>query len=169
MSKPKIAGMLVGLAFLVVVVGWASTAPYLSNSGLGRTPGIMIGGTITPAMDDFSPLNDSVRGPLKFKLSGFPPFVNYLSWVGTPDGVITATRPDNGYWARRVRSNGGDGLLRIGDATYEMTATEIHGDDRIAMMRQWAAKSGGRTLDEPAYPGSEPLGEWKVFFWTPRP
>ena len=168
MSKPKIAGMVVGLVLLVVVVGWASTAPYLSNSGLGRTPGVMIGGTITPAPNDFSPLNDSVRGPLMIKLSGFPPFVNYLSWVGMPDGVITATRPDNGYWARRVRSRGGDGLLRIGDETFEMTATEIHGDDRIAMMRLWAAKSGGRTLDEPAYPGSEPLGEWKVFFWTPR-
>ena len=168
MSKPKIAGIVVGLVLLVVVVGWVSTAPYLSNSGLGRTPGVIIGGTITPAMDDFSPLNDSVRGPLKFKLSGFPPFVNYLSWVGTPEGVITATRPDNGYWARRVRSRGGDGLLRIGDETFEMTATEIDGDERIAMMRQWAAKSG-RTLDDPAYPGSEPLRDWKVFFWTARP
>ena len=167
MSKPKTAGIVTGLVLLAVVVGWVSTAPYLSNSGLGRTPGVLIGGTITPVMDDFSPLNESVRGPLKFKLAGFPPFVNYLSWVGTPDGVITATRPDNGYWARRVRSNGGDGMLRIGDETFEMTATEIHGDDRIAMMRQWASKSG-RTLDEPAYPGSEPLRDWKVFFWTPR-
>ena len=167
MSKPKTAGIVTGLVLLAVVVGWVSTAPYLSNSGLGRTPGVLIGGTITPVMDDFSPLNDSVRGPLKFKLAGFPPFVNYLSWVGTPDGVITATRPDNGYWARRVRSNGGDGMLRIGDETFEMTATEIHGDDSIAMMRQWASKSG-RTLDEPAYPGSEPLRDWKVFFWTPR-
>ena len=42
MSKPKIAGMVVGLVLLVAVVGWVSTAPYLSNSGLGRTPGVMI-------------------------------------------------------------------------------------------------------------------------------
>ena len=168
MKRQKTAGIVTGVVLLVGVAAWVSTAPYLSNSGLGRTPGVMIGGTITPALNDFSPLNDSVRGPLMFKLSGFPPFVNYLSWVGMPDGVITATCPDNGYWARRVRSNGGDGLLRIGDQTFEMTATEIHGDDRIAMMRLWAAKSGGRTLDEPAYPGAEPLGEWKVFFWTPR-
>jgi len=167
MSKPKIAGMVVGLVLLVAVVAWVSTAPYLGNTGLGRTPGIIIGGTITPAMDDFSPLNDSVRGPLTFKLSGFPPFVNYLTWVATPDGVITATRPDNGYWARRVRSNGGDGLLRIGGQTFEMTATEIHGDDRLAMMRQWAGKAG-RTLDESINEGVEPLREWKVFFWTPR-
>jgi hypothetical protein len=99
--------------------------------------------------------------------AGFPPFVIYLSWVGTPDGVITATRPDNGYWARRVRERGGDGLLRIGDETYEMTATEILDERRLPMMQQWAAKSG-RTLDEPLYAGSEPLREWEVFFWTPR-
>jgi hypothetical protein len=168
MSKPKIAGIAVGLVLLVVVVGWASTAPYLSNQGLGRTPGIFIGGTLTPAPADFSPLNETVRGPMMFKLAGFPPFVNYLSWVGMPGGVITATRPDNGYWERRVLANGGDGLLRIGDATYEMTAHPIEGDERLEMMRLWAAKSGGRTLDEPAYPGSEPLRDWHVFFWTPR-
>ena len=91
MSKLKIAGVAAGLLLLVVVVGWASTAPYLSNQGLGRTPGIFIGGTLTPPLDDFSPLNDSVHGPMMFKLAGFPPFVNYLSWVGMPDGVITAT------------------------------------------------------------------------------
>ncbi|PCJ24043.1 MAG: hypothetical protein COA96_10560 [SAR86 cluster bacterium] len=167
MSKPKIAGIVAGVILLVGVLSWMFTAPYLSNQGLGRMPGVLIGGTITPAMNDFSPLNDSVQGPLKFKLSGFPPFVNYLSWVGTPEGVITATRPDNGYWARRVRANGGDGLLRIGDATFEMTATEIHGEDRIAMMRQWAGKTG-RGLDESVYEGAEPLRDWKVFFWTPR-
>jgi hypothetical protein len=103
---------------------------------------------------------------MMFKLAGFPPFVNYLSWVGMPDGVITATRPDNGYWERRVNANGGDGLLRIGDQTFEMTATEIFDDERIEMMRLWA---GGRSLDQPAYPGSEPLRDWKVFFWTARP
>ena len=121
MGKGKIVGSVIGVVLLVGVLAWMFTAPYLSNQGLGRTPGVLIGGTVTPPMADFSPLNDSVRGPLKFKLDGF-----------------------------------------------EMTATEIHGDDRIAMMRQWAAKSGGRTLDEPAYPGSEPLRDWKVFFWTPR-
>ncbi|MEX0963274.1 MAG: hypothetical protein WDZ52_04415 [Pseudohongiellaceae bacterium] len=167
MSKPKIAGIVVGVVLLVGILGWMFTAPYLSNQGLGRTPGVLIGGTMTPALDDFSSLNGNVQGPLKFKLSSFPPFVNYLSWVGTEEGVITATRPDNGYWARRVRAGSGDGLLRIGDSTFEMTATEIHGDDRIAMMRLWAAKAG-RGLDESVYEGAEPLRDWKVFFWTPR-
>jgi hypothetical protein len=144
------------------------TAPYLSNEGLGRTPGIFIGGTLTEPPADFTPLMSMHQGPIMMKQAGFPPVVIYLSWVGTPGGVITATRPDGGYWAQRVRDRGGDGLLRIGDATYEMTATEIHGDQRIEMMRQWAARSG-RSIDEALYPGSELLRDWEVFYWTPRP
>jgi hypothetical protein len=163
MSKNYIIGMVI----LAGILSWVVTAPYLGNTGLARTPGIILGGTITDAPSDFSPLNESVRGPMLMKQSGFPPFVNYLSWVGTPDGVISATRPDNGYWARRVRERGGDGWLRIGDATYAMEAAEIMGEERIAMMSQWAGKSG-RTLDDPLYEGSEPLRDWKVFFWTPR-
>lgn len=169
MSKPKIAGIVVGVVLVAGILGWMFTAPYLSNQGLGRTPGVIIGGTLTPPLDDFSPLNDTVRGPLMFKISGFPPFVNYLSWVGMPDGIITATRPDNGYWERRVLGGDDEGWLRIGDATYAMKANPVlDEEERLAMMRLWAAKSGGRTLDEPAYPGSEPLRDWKVFFWTPR-
>jgi hypothetical protein len=168
MSKLKMAGTATGLVLTVGVLSWMFTAPYLSNQGLGRTPGVIIGGTATPAPNDFTPLNESVRGPLLMKQSGFPPFVNYLSWVGTPEGVITATRPDGGLWARRVRERGGDGWLRLGDATFAMEAVEIFGDDRLAMMEKWAANSG-RTLDEPLYAGSEPLREWEVFFWSPRP
>ena len=87
--------------------------------------------------------------------------------MGTEDGVITATRPDDGYWARRIRERGGDGWLRIGDSTYEMEAKEILGAERLEMMQQWAEKSG-RTLDEALYEGSEPLREWEVFFWEPK-
>ena len=165
MSKAKIAGIATGVVLLVGVLSWMFTAPYLGNTGLARTPGIILGGSLSAAPNDFSPLNESIRGPMLMKQSGFPPFVNYLSWVGTPDGVITATRPDGGRWAQRVRDDGGDGWLRIGDATYAMEATEIFGDERIAMMSQWA---GGRSLDQPAYPGAEPLRDWEVFFWTPR-
>ena len=166
MSKRKMAGIAAGVVLVVGVLSWMFTAPYLSNEGLGRTPGIIIGGTPTPALDDFTPLND-YRGPLVMKQSGFPPLVVHLSFVGTPDGIITATRPDGGYWAQRVRDRGGDGYLRIGDATFAMEATEILDERRIPMMTQWAARSG-RSLDEPLYAGSEPLREWEVFFWTPR-
>jgi hypothetical protein len=97
----------------------------------------------------------------------FPPFVHYLSWVGTPEGVITATRPDGGLWAQRVRDRGGNGWLRIGEATYAMEAGEIFGDERSAMMEKWAAKSG-RSIDQALYEGSELLRDWEVFFWSPR-
>ena len=167
MNKGKIAGIAAGVVLVAGVLAWMFTAPYLSNQGLGRTPGIIIGGTPTPALNDFTPLNTSVQGPLQMKLSGFPPFVNYLLWVGTPEGIITATRPDGGYWARRIREGDENGWLRIGDATFEMKATEILGTAKIPMMEKWAAKAG-RSLDEPLYAGSEPLREWEVFFWTPR-
>ena len=153
MNKKEIAGLLFGAILLTGVLSWAFTA------------GIILGGTLTEAPSDFSPLHDSVQGPMIMKPAGFPPFVNYLSWVGTPEGVISATRPDGGYWARRLRERGGDGWLRIGDATYAMEANEVFGDERIAMMRQWA---GGRSIDQPLYPGSEPLRDWEVFFWKPR-
>lgn len=165
MSKGKIAGIAVAVVLVAGIVGWISTAPYLSNEGLGRTPGVIIGGTLTEAPSDFAPLQAQHQGPIMMKQTGFPPLVIYLSWVGTPDGIITATRPDGGYWAQRIRDRGGDGLIRIGDETYEMTATEIFGEDRLDMMRQWG---GGRPLDQPAYPGAEPLGDWEVFFWTAR-
>jgi|TARA_B110000238_G_C15946671_1_gene361376 hypothetical protein len=61
----------------------------------------------------------------------------------------------------------GNGSLRIGVSTYEMNATEIHGDERLVMMEKWAAKAK-RTLDQALYEGGVPLREWEVFFWTPR-
>lgn len=166
MSKRRIIAITVSVILLVGIVGWLSTAPYLSNEGLGRTPGLIIGGTDTPAPADFSVLN-GIPGPMMMKQAGFPALVVYLSWVGTPDGIISATRPDGGYWSQRVRDRGGDGWLRIGDATYAMVAEEVLDERRLPMMQQWAAKAG-RTLDEPLYAGSEPLREWEVFFWTPR-
>ena len=167
MSKAKLAGIGTAAIIVIAIIGWAATAPYLSNQGLGRIPGIIIGGTETAPLDDFSVLNGQIQGPLLMKQAGFPPFVNYLSWVGTPDGIITATRPDGGRWARRVREDGGDGWLRLGDQTFAMRAIEILDERRLPMMEQWATKAG-RTMDEPLYEGSEPMREWEVFFWVPR-
>ncbi len=167
MSKGKIASIASGVVVVGVILFWLFTAPYLPNYGIYRTPGILIGGTATNPPADFTPLNGQHQGPLLMQQAGFPPLVIYLSWVGTPDGVITATRPDGGYWARRIRERGGDGKLRIGDATYDMTATEILGPQRLVMMEQWAAKAG-RTLDQSVSEGAEPLRDWEVFFWTPR-
>jgi len=164
-SKKKIAGIATGVVLLISVTSYVFTAPYPGNTGLQRTPGVRIGGTLTPAPSDFTPLND-LRGPLKMKQSGFPPFVIYLSYVGTPEGVITATRPDGGYWAQRVRDGTTDGLLRIGDATYEMRATEVLGDARRPMLERYSARTG-MPLNR-AVGGPDPLRDWEVFFWAPR-
>ncbi len=161
----KIAGIATGVVLLIGVTSWVFTAPYAGNTGLQRTSGVILGGTDTPAPNDFSTLND-VGGTLLMKQAGFPPVVIYLTYVGTPQGVITATRPDGGYWAQRVRDRGGDGWLRIGDATYAMTATEILGDARLPLLEQYSGKSG-MPLDR-AVGGPDPLRDWEVFLWTSR-
>ena len=155
-------------AIVVLITGALSyvyTAPYPGNEGLSRTPGVRIGGADTAPPRDFSLLND-VAGNLIMKLSGFPPFVVYLSFVGTPEGVITATRPDGGYWAQRVREGRNEGWLRIGDETYAMQATEILGDARIPMLELWSGRT--RMPMDIAVGGPDPLRNWEVFFWTPR-
>ena len=73
---------IVGVVLVAGMIGWISTAPYLSNEGLGRTPGVIIGGTLTEPPSDFTPLNDHHQGPLMMRQAGFPPLVIYLSWVG---------------------------------------------------------------------------------------
>ena len=150
---------------LVAVLTWVFTAPYPGNTGWQRTPGVIIGGTETPAPADFTALND-VATNLIMKFEGFPPFVVYLSYVGTPEGVITATRPDGGYWAQRVRDGTGDGWLRIGDQRFAMRATEVLGDARIPMLEAYSAKTG-MPMDR-AVGGPDPLRDWEVFFWRPR-
>ena len=61
MGKRKAAGILAGVIIFGALLAWVSTAPYLSNQGLGRTPGIIIGGTPTEAPGDFTPLNENIR------------------------------------------------------------------------------------------------------------
>ena len=161
----KIVMIVTGFVLVIGVAGWVYTAPYAGNQGLQRTPGVIIGGTDTPAPNDFSTVND-VGGTLLMKQGGFPPFVIYLTYVGTPGGVITATRPDGGYWAQRVRDGHTDGWLRIGNATYAMRATEILGDARLPMLELYSGKSG-MPMDR-AVGGPDPLRDWEVFLWTPR-
>ena len=150
----------------IAVLAWAYTAPYAGNTGLTRTPGIIIGGTDTPAVSDWTTVD--VGGSLIMKMGGFPPFVVYLNYATTPEGIITATRPDGGYWARRVREGKPDGWLRIGDATYAMTATEVLGDARLPMLQLWAGSPDADISSRPFGGIGEPLANWEVFFWTPR-
>ena len=167
---------------MVLVVSGTSyiyTAPYAGNAGLSRTPGVRIGGTPTAAPEDFSSLND-VGTNLIMKLDGFPPFVVYLAYVGTPGGVITGTRPDGGYWPQRVREGRNEGWLRIGDETFAMRATEILGDARLPMLELWSpraarsaraiAQAAGETVParDSAIGGSEPRLLPEIILWTPR-
>ena len=114
----------IGLLLAGGTISYIYTAPYSGNAGLSRMPGVRIGGNIVEPPDDFSVFND-VGTNLIMKLDGFPPFVVYLAYVGTPEGVITGTRPDGGYWPQRVRDGRNEGWLRIGDETFAMKATEI--------------------------------------------
>ena len=167
---------------MVLVVGGGSyiyTAPYAGNAGLSRMPGVRIGGTLTDAPKDFSALND-IGTNLIMKLDGFPPFVVYLAYVGTPGGVITGTRPDGGYWPQRVREGRNEGWLRIGDETFAMRATEILGDARLPMLELWSpraarsaraiAQAAGETVParDSAIGGSEPRLLPEIILWTPR-
>jgi len=162
LNIPIIAATVV---LLIGALSYVYTAPYPGNTGLSRTPGVRIGGTDTAPPRDFSSLNE-VGGNLMMKLAGFPPFVVYLSFVGTPEGVITATRPDGGYWARRVREGRNEGWLRIGDERYAMQATEILGDARIPMLELYSGKT--RLPMDVAFGGPDPVRDWEVFVWTTR-
>ena len=94
--KLSIATIAIIMVLVVSGTSYIYTAPYAGNAGLSRMPGVRIGGTLTAAPEDFSSLND-VGTNLIMKLDGFLPFVVYLAYVGTPEGVITGTRPDGGY------------------------------------------------------------------------
>ena len=107
----------IGLLLAGGAISYIYTAPYSGNAGLSRMPGVRIGGNMVEPPDDFSVFND-VGTNLIMKLDGFPPFVVYLAYVGTPEGVITGTRPDGGYWPQRVRDGRNEGWLLIGDETF---------------------------------------------------
>ena len=59
-GKSKIAGIATGVVLLIGVTAWVFTAPYAGNQGLQRTPGVIIGGTATPAPDDFISRNGTL-------------------------------------------------------------------------------------------------------------
>ena len=138
-------------------------------------PGVRIGGNIVEPPDDFSIFND-VGTNLIMKLDGFPPFVVYLAYVGTPEEVITGTRPDGGYWPQRVRDGRNEGWLRIGDETFAMKATEILGDARLPMLELWRprARESARAIAQaagrppPISRNSGPQLLPEIFLWTPR-
>ena len=168
----------IGVLLAGGMLSYIYTAPYAGNAGLSRMPGVRIGGNIVEPPDDFSVFNE-VGTNLIMKLDGFPPFVVYLAYVGTSEGVITGTRPDGGYWPQRVRDGRNEGWLRIGDETFAMKATEILGDARLPMLELWrprAARSARAIAQAAGTPpptrsdrrNSEPQLLPEIFLWTPR-
>ena len=151
------------LALAVGLVSYVFTAPYT------RFPGVRIGGQLTAAPSDWSTVNGEKVALLK--LAGVPPFVIHVWYVAEGGGIITATRPDNGYWARRVRSNP-DGWLRIGDRTYALAGKEVVGQARIPYLEKYGAKYNvpmRYDFTGEIIPGTnEPLHTWEVFYWTAR-
>lgn len=163
MTKTRLAAVAVGVALVLGFVYYVYTAPYT------RFPGVRIGGELTTAPADWGPVNGEKVALLK--LEGFPPFVIHVYYVAEGNGIITATRPDAGYWAKRVRGNP-NGWLRIGDRTYALAAKEITGDARIPMLEKYGAKYKmpmRYDFKGEIIPGTnEPLHTWEVFYWTAR-
>ena len=164
MSKKTLCFVL-GAVVSLAAARYAVTAPY------ERFPGVVIGGESTPPPADWNSVNDQ-GGVVLLKLAGFPPFVIRIVYSTDEGGIVTATRPDGGYWAGRVRGGRSDGWIRLGDATYALTATEIVGDERIPYLENYGAKNGmrmGYDFDGEIVPSvNEPLHTWEVFYWTPR-
>lgn len=162
-NKIKLAGIAVVVILVIGFLTYVFTAPY------DRFPGVRIGGTLTAAPADWRTVETLPVADMK--LAGFPPFVVHVWYVPDEGGLITATRPDNGYWARRLRNNP-DGFIRIGDTTYSMTAREITGDARIPYLEAYSAKNRMPMrydfADEIIVGVNEPLHTWEVFYWTAR-
>ena len=163
MTKTRRAATALGLALLLGFTCYVFTAPYT------RFPGVRIGGQLTPPPADWSTVNGEKVALLK--LEGFPPFVIHVWNVGEAGGIITATRPDAGYWAKRVRSNP-NGWIRLGDRTYAVAAREVVGDARIPYLEKYGAKYKmpmRYDFKGEIIPGTnEPLHTWEVFYWTAR-
>ena len=159
-TRHSIAGALVVVAASLYVV----TAPY------ERFPGVVIAGEPTPPPADWTTVND--RDVVLMNLAGFPPSVIHIVYSTDEGGIIPATRPDGGYRAGRVRGGRPNGWIRLGDATYALTATEILGPERIPCLESFGEKAGipiGYDFEGEVVAGvNEPLHTWEVFYWTPR-
>ena len=163
MTQTRRAVSALGLAVVLGFTYYVFTAPYT------RFPGVRIGGQLTPPPADWSTVNGEKLALLK--LEGVPPFVIHVWTVGEAGGIITATRPDAGYWAKRVRSNP-NGWIRLGDRTSAVAAKEVVGEARIPYLEKYGAKYKmpmRYDFTGDIIPGTnEPLHTWEVFYWTAR-
>jgi len=160
-GRAKKAAAAIGVVLVIAAGVYVFATPY------NRTPGVRLGGAQSGAPTDWRLVNDMRL--MQLKPAGFPPFVVNVWFVGTRDGVITATRPDAGYWGRRVHANP-NAAVRIADRAYEVKAREVSEmGERREMLSRYVDKYGlgdvpGMTLADLA---NDTL-PWEVFFWTAR-
>tara|TARA_R110001592_G_scaffold68785_3_gene210962 strand:+ start:4064 stop:4558 length:495 start_codon:yes stop_codon:yes gene_type:complete len=156
-------GIALGLVIVIGATYYVFTAPYT------RIAGVRIGGTLTPPPTDWNTVNG--RGVGWIKTGGFPPFVVHMIYSTDDGGIITATRPDGGYWAKRARV-APNGYIRVGDETFAMKATEIFGEAKIPYLESYGSNNNMPMrydfAEEVIRGQNEPLYTWEVFYWTPR-
>lgn len=162
-KSTKTVGLAIAALLVIAATIYVFMTPYI------RVPGVRIGGTLTPAPADWTVIEGEMV--VQLKTGGFPPFVVNIFYTPDTTGIITATRPDGGYWAKRARINA-DGYMRVGDATYALQATEITGAARIPYLEKYGAKYNMPMAydfeGEIITGANEPLHTWEVFYWTPR-
>lgn len=162
-SKLRMASVALGIIAVIAATTYVFMTPY------NRIAGVRIGGTLTPPPTDWNTVNG--RGTGQIKTGGFPPFVVNMFYSTDAGGVITATRPDGGYWAKRARI-APNGYLRMGDETFALKATEIFADDRLPYLESYGGNNrmpmGYDFSGEIISGQTEPLYTWEVFYWTPR-
>ena len=162
-NKAKSAGIVLVLLMAIAATVYIFMTPY------NRIAGISVGGSLTPPPADWTTVND--LGVVQLKTGGFPPFVVNIIYSTDEGGVITATRPDGGYWGKRARIQP-NGWIRLGDNTYALKATEIFGDERIPYLESYGGKNNMSMrydfTGEIIRGQTEPLHTWEVFYWTPR-
>ena len=168
MSKKTTLYFVLGVVVGLAATTYAVTAPY------ERFPGVVIGGELTPPPADWNTVND--HGVVFLKLAGFPPFVIRIVYSTDDGGIITATRPDGGYWAGRVRGGTGGSV----SATRPMrsprprsSATSESPISRTTARRTaWGTTSTARS--SPASTSRSPRGKCSTGrpgslpYWTPR-
>ena len=162
-NKLKFAGIGLGVVLVIAATTYVFMTPY------NRIAGVRIGGDLTAPPADWSSLDG--RGIGQVKTGGFPPFVVHILYSTDDEGIITATRPDGGYWAKRARIEP-NGWIKLGDETFALKAREVFGDERLPYLESYGGANRmpmRYDFDEEIIRGqNEPLHSWEVFHWTPR-
>lgn len=108
------------LAIIVVV-----PALSFAYGPIGPYPGLLIGGTSSPGLDDWTVLD--AEGELLIETRTSFPYVVTINYLATNRGLyVVGLR--NSVWRNRIRANP-DVRIRVVESTYEMRAYEVPKSD----------------------------------------